>query len=155
LLYPFSPPANLIAGITLLLGIVLLIDACKKDEKSQYSYWQVNDDKFSTNDVTRRIGGKESSLRANNASNNFSLSFAGSGWFPPPDSCPVLCGMAVQNWACLVFTYNDIMYYSGRREAWLIASSVDGNASYSLKPTWFYNTSLADSVLVQGVFNEP
>jgi hypothetical protein len=48
---------------TLLLIICILFFAyCKKKDMRNYSYWQVNQDKFSTNDVSVEEGKRNTSI---------------------------------------------------------------------------------------------
>ena len=60
----------------LLLFICLLSFAnCKKKDNRNYSYWQVNQDKFGTNDVSVEEGKGIHQFYAQNLSNRFWITF--------------------------------------------------------------------------------
>jgi len=153
----------------LFLVLVWSIASCKpdpmpkpddKNTSKQYSYWVVNEDSFSTNEVTIAIGKAESGMGNNqsNRENNFSISFnigyklPVSGYFnlaKEQTQDPDIVGIG--------FNYNKVWYIpSLYSNSLLTASSVNNKARYALPPTWFVNYyNHNDSVLIHGVFNEP
>ena len=127
---------------------------CKKKDNRNYSYWQVNQDKFSTNDVSVEEGKGIHQFYAQNLSNRFWITF-NLGYFPVSDSFKIDCSLAAFSWVCFVVNYKGISYINPNK-SYLKALSVNGNPQYQLSPTWFYNENkFSDSVLVQGVFNKP
>ena len=142
--------------LSYILYVLLLLSFtnCKKKDTRNFSYWQVNQDKFSTNEVSVGEGKAIHELCATNLSNRFCFSF-NLGYFPVSDSFKIDCSLNAFNWVCFAITYNGIGYVNPRN-SYLKAISVNGNPQYQLSPTWFYNENkVSDSVLVQGVFNQP
>lgn len=136
------------SALTLLLG-------CKK--KPPYSYWTVNGDSFSSNDVDATIGKAVAIFGSNGISNSFSISYYG-GYFPVNDTLlinpgngPDLSGIHIS------FYYNTkFLIISPNTKSYLEASEQKNKAIYHLHPTWFVNYDNAnDSVLISGTFNEP
>ena len=141
-------------SLILVCSSFLLLANCKKKDTRNFSYWQVNQDKFSTNEVSVGEGKAIHELCATNLSNRFCFSF-NLGYFPVSDSFKIDCSLNAFNWVCFAITYNGIGYVNPRN-SYLKAISVNGNPQYQLSPTWFYNENkVSDSVLVQGVFNQP
>jgi hypothetical protein len=140
--------------LLLLFICLLFFSNCKKKDNRNYSYWQVNQDKFSTNDITVDEGKARHDMYAKNFTNNYSIRF-NLGYFPVSDSFKIDCSLAAFSWVCFTITYNGIGYINPKK-SYLKALSVNGNPQYQLSPTWFYNENkFSDSVLVQGVFNQP
>jgi hypothetical protein len=140
----------------LLLFICLLSFAnCKKKDNRNYSYWQVNQDKFSSNNVKLDIGKAITVLSCSDNGNNFNFTSLYSHFYTPgiyplkqsssynPDSVG----------ACFYYKGKFfIPMYSG----YLVAASVNGKIQCTLAPTWFSNYyDTKDSVLINGTFNEP
>ena len=141
-------------SLILVCSSFLLLANCKKKDTRNFSYWQVNQDKFSTNEVSVGEGKAIHELCATNLSNSFCFSF-NLGYFPVSDSFKIDCSLNAFSWVCFTITYNGIGYVNPRN-SYLKAISVNGNPQYQLSPTWFYNENkVSDSVLVQGVFNQP
>lgn len=131
----------------------LAFAACKKDEPKQFSHLLVNGASFSSNKVTKSEtkGGASSLVEEDNL---FRLSFA----------TPSLPGNAVYllknpspypEHAFLTIQYQHNVYRVTRDSVWLDFNLINGKRQYVLAPTWFESVTSEDSVLVEGVFNEP
>ena len=157
--------------------LALVLAACNKDEKhtpdrpepiiedtvKQYSYWTVNEDSFSTNQVVantyRSPGNALAVLRATDSVNNFEIYFTHLSRFPQSGDFPLqdssihypVSGVGVY------FLYHSTSYFIAYpTDHHLSAASVNGKGQYTLPPTWFYSYyHPEDSVLISGTFNEP
>jgi hypothetical protein len=142
-----------------LLFIIVLIVSCKKKEKPNVSTWTVNGETFTaTADVS--IGKAIAILSSNDIKNRFSITFYQSY----PEHLPREGDWLINtghdqdpNRVFIDFYYNNQFYIISPNEIkYLEASTLNEKASYTLNPTWYisYNNP-ADSVLIQGTFNEP
>lgn len=147
---------NKIAIIPILL--LVLISACDKKSKKQYSNWNVNGENFSTNDVEATIGKAVTALDAKDLKNRFNLVFnigfelPTSGTFDLNTFAPgqQLCGLGF-------YFHGKFYYHTPNKVGKLYASEVDGKARYTLPPSWFvyYDSIATDSVLISAELNEP
>jgi hypothetical protein len=129
---------------------------CKKKDNRNFSYWQVNQHKFSTNDITVEEGKARHEINTSNYTNGFQIVF-NLGYFPMDGK--LVLNDTSSNPSCvgIDIIYNDTGYLPKPSSSmFLIASAKNNKGSYALQPVWFYNSyRIMDSVLVQGVFNEP
>ncbi|MBS1644688.1 MAG: hypothetical protein JST36_06575 [Bacteroidetes bacterium] len=148
-----------------LVGIfILFLTACKKSTPAQYSTWVVNNDTFSTNEVSVDQGKARLHFFSNSIRDfshkrmfGFDMTF-NSGSFVVYDSLKLDCSSQDPAWVCLGIMYDDTGYVAhGTHPEYIQSSIVNGKARYTLQPTWFYNTyrPAEDKILVSGVFNEP
>jgi len=154
--------------IFLFLVLVWFIASCKPDPTpkpddreppKQYSYWVVNEDSFSTNDVALDIGKGTIRMGSNNdVKNYFRLQFNFGYQLPVSGDWP-LSSVETQDpqMAEISFYYKSDFYIVSTFENAFIHASLEQNkARYALPPTWFVNYyNHNDSVLIHGVFNEP
>jgi len=134
--------------------LFVMLYSCKKEESRQYSKWYVNTDSFYTNDVRTDRGKGQHDIESNDPKNCFSLSFL-LGFYPKEGAYPVGCKGPDPRWACLVIIYKGAAYLSPKN-AYLQTGEINGKATYTLQPAWFYHeANITDSVLVKGAFNEP
>lgn len=147
----------------LLLSLILLM-GCNKSRK--HSTWTVNGtETFSTKNVTAGINCDpdqnecRSVLQSNDGNNSFLIAF-------PFDYLPSSGYYLLNYWGvstgitdyCLVsFVYNNQQYFHAQRALDTLYADGDAQPRYTLPPTWFLNenTPAEDSILVEGVFNEP
>ena len=134
-------------------------DKPQPEDTRQYSYWTVNEDSFKTNDVDEVLGLGMCVLgnAQKNHTNNFSLYFNIGRSLPVYGSFKIDCSTQNSTFVCMDFVYNGIGYLININGSfYLTAGENNSKAQYKLAPTWFYNEQDPnDSVLIQGVFNEP
>lgn len=128
--------------------------SCKKNDKKQYSYWYINTDSFSTNDVRVEAGNARHEMITNNLHNGFQITF-NLGAFPIAGSFKMDCSQMNPDWVCVNILYNDTGYLANP-DSFAKAFSPNGKGQYIVPNTWFYNSyNSSDSILVHGTFNEP
>ena len=142
--------------ILLFLILLLQFTNCKKKDTRNYSYWQVNQDKFSTNDITVEEGKARHEINTSNHTNGFQIVF-NLGYFPTDGKYKLDYTSSNPSCVGVDIIYNDTGYLpKPSNTIFLIASAINNNPCYTLLPVWFYNSYRnTDSVLVQGVFNQP
>lgn len=147
-----------------LFSVVLTIAfcSCHKKEKPtpednrQYSYWTVNEDSFSTNQVYSTIGKAIAAITSDGFENGFDITFNFGYELPKNGSFQIDCDSYSPDYICISIVYNGVGYHKTSVPAYLQASEANGKAQYTLQPTWFYNAQdPSDSVLISGIFNEP
>jgi len=141
------------------LGLSVFV-ACKKEESRQYSYWVVNNDSFSTNEVNVTIGKAIALLTSNDKNNRFTISFDISMGesLPSTGQFPIRRGILQHPDSAVVNFYYKSNFYVARKQnaSRLVASLPNGKVRYELTPDWFYNYyNLDDSIWIKGIFNEP
>ncbi len=144
--------------LSYILYVLLLLPFanCKKKDTRNFSYWQVNQDKFSTNEVSVEEGKARHEINTSNHTNGFQIVF-NLGYFPMDGK--FVLNDTTSNPSCVGIDviYNDTGYLpKPSNNLFLIASDNNNKGSYTIPPVWFYNSYRnTDSVLVQGVFNQP
>jgi hypothetical protein len=144
------------SAILLFLILLLPFTNCKKKDNRNYSYWQVNQHKFSTNDITVEEGKARHEINTTNHTNGFQIVF-NLGYFPTDGKYKLDYTSSNPSCVGVDIIYNDTGYLPKPSSSmFLIASAKNNKGSYALQPVWFYNSyRIMDSVLVQGTFNEP
>jgi hypothetical protein len=142
--------------ILLLIICILFFANCKKKDTRNYSYWQVNQDKFSSNNVSVDIGKAISTVGINEIINSFHITFHFST-LPISGNFP-LAGRyshAHPDSVTLNFYYKE-NFYVPQKSGLLIVNEKSGKSSFFLNSTCFENYNDAkDTVLITGTFNEP
>lgn len=142
--------------ILLSLLFALPFAACNKKDKKQFSTWTVSEENFSTNEVIATIEKAQSGLSTNDINNRFLLAFSISEL---PKSGEFELNTSTPGQICAInFYVHGKFYYSSPSQIGKIqASAVNKKARYTLPPTWFvsYENPTTDSVLINGIFNEP
>jgi hypothetical protein len=140
----------------LLLFIFLLSFAnCKKKDNRNYSYWQVNQDKFSSNNVSVDIGKAIASFSCNDFVNNFTIAFHFS-FLPLTGTYPINKSSNQNPDSVILNFYYNGNFYLPKKSGYLNIGSINGKTQCTLPPTWYCNYSNSnDSVLINGTFNEP
>jgi hypothetical protein len=138
---------------------LILVSACGKKNKKQYSDWSMNGEKFSTNEVLATVGKVVTVLESKDKYNGFNITFLVGFSMPTQGTFQMLYDPSSndQSIASVAFFVKGIGYIPSQTPiSYLKASSNNSKARYSIEPTWFinYNTG-ADSVLISGTFNEP
>ena len=132
---------------------LILLTACNKDNKKQYSTWYVNGQEFKSNNVKKDIGNSASLINCYDEINRFTIGFI----IPLPTfgTYPLLIGTyAHPDSVNINFYYNNnfyIPYHNGELK-------IIGNKKFKaeLSPAWFKNyDDPFDTVLISGTFNEP
>ncbi|OJU74765.1 MAG: hypothetical protein BGO09_08420 [Bacteroidetes bacterium 47-18] len=134
---------------------LLILAACNKDNKKQYSTWYVNGEMFRTNDVGITEGKVKHIFNSKDIDNKFYIelridlfSIEGDYLFDCSYPHPMTC--------CMVINYKHVSYINVKSSSYLRGNIYNKKCRYTLNPTWFYNESDAnDSILVKGEFNEP
>lgn len=142
------------------LSLLIIFGACRKSTPAQYSTWVVNNDTFSTNEVSVDQGKATlhfftSDIYAHKPGFYFVFNL---GSFVVYDSLKLDCSLQDPSWVCLDIMYDDTGYIAhGTHPEYIQSTLVNGKARYTLQPTWFYNSyrPAEDKILVSGVFNEP
>ena len=134
---------------------LLILTACNKDNKKQYSTWYVNGEMFRTNDVKLTKGKALHIFDAKNYNNGFVIQF-NLGYFPTEGRYLIDCRQANPEWCCMSINYNGIGYINPK-VTYLNLSTNNKKFRYTLEPTWFFNSykMTEDSIWVKGEFNEP
>ena len=133
---------------------LILLTACNKDNKKQYSTWYVNDEMFRTNDVKLTKGKAKHIFNSKDIDNKFDIEF-NLGHFPSDDKYLINCSQKNPAWVCVTINYKHVSY-DNPKTTYLQAGMHNKKFRYTLEPAWFYNVSDAnDSILVKGEFNEP
>ncbi len=135
--------------------LLLPFTNCKKKDTRNFSYWQVNQDKYSSNNVRFDKGKAITVFSCSDIGNNFYFSsipshFYFSGIYPfkqsasnNPDSISVA------------------FYYKGNcyiplHSGYLKTDNINGKIQCTMLPTWYSNYyDSKDTVLINGTFNEP
>lgn len=141
-----------IASCTLLL---FFFTCCKKSDNRQYSYWYVNKDSFSSNNISLDIGKAIAVLQCLDSKNNFTIGFH-FPYLPTNGTFPILLGSSHNPDSVNVVFYCNDKYYIPFKDCNLLSSSNNGKSMFTLAPVWYknyYNPN--DSVLIHGTFNEP
>lgn len=147
---------NKLIVLPLVALVALHMFGCDKKDKKPFSSWTVNEEKFSTNEVTATIGKAQSGLSSSDASNRFLLAFSIAEL---PRSGTFDLNTAVPGQVCAInFYYHNKFYYTSPSQVGKIyAAEVNGKARYTLPVTWFvsYENPAVDSIQISGEFNEP
>ena len=141
------------------LSAIIIFTACKKESNdSNYSTWTINHkETFQTKEVTASIGcnGDNSlcaaELLANLPESAFHIAFY-------TDQFPQDSVIEFSSPGCFVaFYYKDAQYnHTYAKTDTLYASSINGKVRYKLPASWFIcNHNPDDSILVEGIFNQP
>lgn len=142
------------------LGLACIWLACNKEKPKQYSYWTINGQKYSSNNVAATEGhNRPLSVLSCHDSIRFDLHFM-QGYLPTEGSWALatLSSSNDPSNAILGFYFGPTPYIvSEHNTNHLEASVYNDKARYSLAPTWFINFHhpTADSILIEGTFNEP
>jgi hypothetical protein len=142
-----------------LLFIIVLIVSCNKKEKPNVSTWTVNGETF-TGMAEVSLGKAIAILSSNDIKNRFSITFYQSypEHLPREGKWPISAGSGQDpNRVYVDFHYNNkVFIISPSKIKYLEASTINEKASYTLNPTWYISyDNPADSVLIQGTFNQP
>ena len=142
--------------VLLIAALFVLFISCKKGDNRQYSKWYVNNDSFYTNDIRVDKGKARHDITTNDLHNGFQIVF-NLGTFPATGSYKLDCSLQNPAWVCMGIIYRDTGYLArSEKNGTINATMKNGKASYSLAPTWFYNSYRnEDSIFVKGTFNEP
>lgn len=141
--------------------IFLLLVCCKKEESKNISYWYVNNDSFSSSNITNSKGGFKpySWMRSNDDPNNYFSLYFGIGYLPLNGNLLVFCDTTVvyPEHVCASFTYKAKGYEPLHNSTVVVScAQANGKAQYTLPPMWFFNPiDPNDSVLIRGVFIDP
>lgn len=146
--------------------LIVLLTGCDKSNNRKYSTWTVNGtETFSTKQVTASVdcdsnqNDCRSVLQSNDDNNSFLIIF-------PVDYFPTSgyyflnywgVSTGITNYCFVSFVYNNQKYFHPQRAMDTLYADGDAQARYTLSPTWFLseNAPAEDSILVEGVFNEP
>ena len=134
--------------------------ACKKEAPKQYSYWTINGQEYSSNNVDAEEGhNRPYSSFGSHDHVRFDMSFK-QGYLPIEGSWTLITPSTIGNpdRAYLAFYIDTVAYApSEYNTSQLEPSAYNSKARYSLGPTWFINFHhpTADSLLIEGTFNEP
>ena len=150
-------------NLTLILLIISLLFACKKETPKQFSNWKMDEQAYSSNNVTTSIGKAIANLDCWDK-NRFGIRFYSFSVSHPnslPDAGEFLLvkdNPSQNPNMVLLYLYIDTVGYapSPSETKYLKAERVEGKIRYTLPPMWYvnyYNTD--DSVFVEGIFNEP
>jgi len=153
-----------------LLSLALYAASCRDkhppEPEKQYSTWIVNGtDTFRTNDVDKEIHCNPdysycvAAIGSNDLANRFDVAFAldylpDSGCFEirsNNNTAGVILGT-------VTFYYDNLFYYHTHSKLdTVFASSVNNKVRYTMPACWFvsYDNPTGDSILIEGVFNEP
>ncbi len=141
----------------IVITIFILLTGCRKKDSPQYSYWRVNTDSFSSNEVNVDRGKARTDLETKTIDNGFGFTFYLNhlptfGTFFITNTIiqhPLYVGMDIH------YKGNYFNVAQDLRNK-IVAKEVNGKAQYLLLNTWFKNYfNSNDSVLVSGTFNEP
>ena len=144
--------------LSYILYVLLLLSFtnCKKKDTRNFSYWQVNQDKFSSNNVNVDIGKAIASIGINEINNSFQITFHFPS-FPLSGSFP-LAGRysnAHPDSVTMNFYYKQ-NFYVPKKSGLLIVNDNNGKSTFVLNTTCFENYyDSKDTVLINGTFNEP
>jgi hypothetical protein len=144
-------------GFSVVCGVcVILFASCQKKDKAQYSTWMVSNDKFSTNHVNVESGKAIAFMRSYDADYSFGMMFRFGG-LPQANDYGLNCDTLNPAFVCISFLYKGHGYIpSPFTLERLYASLVNNKSRLTLPPAWFVNGyDPADSVLIQGEFNQP
>ena len=133
---------------------LILLTACNKDNKKQYSTWYVNGQEFKSNNVKKDIGKAVSVIACRDEINRFTLTFYFSS-LPTSGVFHVIRGKnAHPDSVNFVFYYNNNFYTPYHDGSINIINHKKFRAE--LSPTWYKNyDNPLDTVLISGTFNEP
>lgn len=148
-------------AVFILLCFMGLLFSCKKESHNQFSHWYIGSDSFASNNVIVRTDYTGTDLICNDIKNSFAFGFANN--FHLPDNGILILtdsissNYGITNQVTYGFHYNGNFYrVSKSANGYLIASAVNGKASYKLDSTWLINyNNPNDSVIIHGIFNEP
>ena len=150
-------------NLILILLIILLLFACKKETPKQFSYWKMDEQTYSSNNVTTSIGKAIANVNCHDR-NRFDITFY-SFSISHPNSLPdagefllVKDNPTQKANMVLLYLYIDTVSYapSPSETKYLKAERVEGKIKYTLPPMWYVNYyNPNDSVFVEGIFNEP
>lgn len=136
--------------------IVIAFSACTKAEKKQFSYWKINGQDYSSNNVESSLGKPSATISCHEV-NRFDLYFFKS-YFPTSGTWLMVRDVNHNTELVSMNFYlgSKVYIISVNENKYLIASLKNNKAQYSLPPTWFTNyNNFNDSVLVEGTFNQP
>ncbi len=143
-------------NLLLLLSLSLISFGCKK---THTSYWQVNDESFSSNAVTFNYSSGGSVLSSSSQENGFSIMLIPGGELPKSGSSNINMPGPGSGDAHIIFYYQGKAYDTPTQPGSnaIQFSEADGKAILTIPPTWLkqWNATLTDSVLVQGKLSEP
>ena len=141
----------------LIVFLTFILFACNKTEKKQFSYWKINGQEYSSNNVTSSIGKAVANIDCLDK-NSFDVTFQLP--FLPTDRNLRITNQINNQSSDLVklnFYLDTISYHISINEnKKLIASQVNNKAHYTMEATWFVNyNNPADSILIEATINEP
>lgn len=136
------------------VSIICLCNACKKEDKRQYSYWYVNNDSFKSNNVKKDVGKAIAEINCTDEVNRFAIAFYLS-FFPTSGNYPIAKSSSQNPDSVAVGFYYLNNFYIVHKEG--ILNVVSNNKfKCELQPTWFVAYDNAnDTVLIKGTFSEP
>lgn len=143
----------------MILAIGTLLIACNKEKPKQYSYWTINGQEYSSNNVEAAEGhNRPLAILGSYDSVRFDISFK-QGYLPTEGNWPLatLSSSNDPTKANMGFYFGTTPYIVSEHNTNLLQASANNDkARYSLSPTWFINYhDPADSILIEGTFNEP
>lgn len=143
--------------ITLILLGTLLLAACKKEEPKQYSHWKVDGVAYSSNNVIAEEGYHRpiSAIRCRDKI-RFGISF-NIGELPHYGEFPIQHYTGDPSVANVWFYFDTVAFRMLENTMpTLKATEQNGKAQYILSQAWFRkSTPPYDTVLIEGIFNEP
>jgi hypothetical protein len=141
--------------LLLLFIFILSFANCKKKDMRNYSYWQVNQDKFSSNNVRLEQGKAVTVLACSDNGNNFTI-YSEYSRIKIPGTYAIKQSSSNNPDSISAGFYYKGKCYISMHSGYLVAGSVNGKIQCTLAPTWFSNYyDTKDSVLINGTFNEP
>lgn len=138
--------------ILTIVMVILLFNSCKKEEPKQYSYWTVNGQQYSSNNVIQSETKAGASIIESNG--KFILRF---GFMNLPEKSMFILknGTINPDYTLLSFTHNNQSYIMIKDSVHLDFNLINGKKQYILPPTWFESNILNDSILIEATINEP
>ena len=143
--------------LSYILYVLLLLSFtnCKKIDTRNFSYWQVNQDKFSSNNVRLEQGKAVTVLACSDNGNNFTI-YSEYSRINTPGTYAIKQSSSNNPDSISVSFYYKGNCYISMHSGYLVAGSVNGKIQCTLAPTWFSNYyDSKDTVLINGTFNEP
>ena len=139
--------------------LVITLFGCKKVEKKQFSYWKINGQEYSSNNVEANSGKAIAIISSHDSDYRFNLTFYNLSFYPTDRYFFLERENASQNpsIATLSFFHNNKYYGIDNDTTRLTSSSINGKASYHLPKVWYshYENGLKDSILIEATINEP
>ena len=142
----------------LIVAISLLFIACKKEKPKQYSYWKAGNKEYASNNVKLAAGKAICQFFILDPTERVFLEFFLPG-LPSSGQYRIVKDNPLQqdDRCVLSFTINSKWYQVAASEQKYVQANISKHgAAITMPPTWYVNhDNPDDSILIEGIFNEP